>query len=89
MLVNISTTSVLVPTVSQSHPYPPGDPPRPASRSDPGSYKVSPFVMGAGAFESLCEPSPRVEFLFYHTPVQLPHSSPVWPSNQMVWMLLY
>ena len=45
--------------------------------------------MGPGAFESLCEPSTKIEFLSYHTPVQFPHSSPVWPSNQMVWALLY
>lgn len=88
MLVHVSTTSVLVPTVSQSHPYP-----QEALQDQQVGLTqapiVSPSVMGPGAFASLCAPSPRVEFLFYSTPVQLPHPSPVWPSNQMVWVLLY
>ena len=85
--MNISTASVLVPAVSQSHPYPPGNPPSPASRSDPGSYKVRPFVMGPGAFESLCAPSPSIELLFY----QLLCSSrtPALFGHQMAWTLPY
>ena len=85
--MNISTASVLIPAVSQSHPYPPGNPPSPASRSDPGSYKVRPFVMGPGAFESLCAPSPSIELLFY----QLLCSSrtPALFGHQMAWTLPY
>ena len=87
--MNISTASVLVPTVSQSHPYPPGNPPSPASRSDPGSYKVRPFVMGPGAFESLCAPSPSIEFLFYQllcssrTPALFGHQTK-WPGHSSI-----
>ena len=35
----------------------PGDPPRPAGRSDPGSFEVTAFALGPSVHETLCVPS--------------------------------
>ena len=51
-----SPSSVLVPTVSHSPPTSPGDPPRPAHKSSPGSYEVTVFALHSGIHEALCVP---------------------------------
>ena len=51
-------TSFYVQIENQSHPPTfPGDPPRPAVRSGPGSYEVTAFSLGPAAHEALCAPS--------------------------------
>ena len=80
-----SATSVLVPTVSHSHtPASPGDPPRPAGRSGPGSYEVTAFSLGPCEHKTLCAPSKSGVSLSL-SPVE-----PLWSSlqSQMLWGLL-
>ena len=54
----------LCPHSEPHHPLPPpGDPPRPAGRSGPGSYKVTALALALGVHETSCSP-PRADLLF-------------------------
>ena len=71
----------------QLPPASPGDPPRPAGRSGPGSYGVTAFALGPGACDTLCVPS-ESGVSVSPSPVQFLRSSPAGLRSQMLWGLL-
>ena len=66
----------------------PGDPPRPASRSGPGSYEVTAFFpWGPCVHKTLCVPS-KSWVSVSPSPVELLRSNPICIQSQMLWGIL-
>ena len=73
--ISATATCVHIPRGSYSHPpASPGDPPRPAGKSGPGSYEVTAFALGPSVRETLCV-SPKSGVCFPH-PVEFLQSNP-------------
>ena len=81
-------TSVLVPAVRHSCPATsPGDPPRPAGRSDPGFCEVTAFSLGPEVHKTLCVSS-KSGVYGSSSPMEFLQSSPTGLQNQVLWGLL-
>ena len=65
----------------------PGDPPRPAGRSGPGSYEVTAFSLGLDVHKTFCPPS-KSGVSVSPSPVEFLRSSPAGLLSQMLWGLL-
>ena len=69
-------------------PTSPGDSPRPAGRSGPGSYQSIAFALHPGEWEILCTPF-KSEVSISPSPVGLLRLSPAGLQSQMLWGLIF
>ena len=65
----------------------PGDHPRPAGKSGPGSYVIIAFCLGPTVHEILCAPS-RGGVSLSPSPVEFLQSSPAGLQSQILWGLI-
>ena len=72
----------------QPPPASPGDPPRPAGRSGPGSYQITVFALGPSVCEILCALF-KTEVSISPNPAEFLQSSPAGLQNQMLWWFLF
>ena len=87
MFLSMAATSVCVPRMSHSCPPPLQDSPRPAGRSDPGSYQITAFALGPSACWILCVPF-KSEVSISPSPVELLQLNSAVLQSQMLWGLI-